>query len=80
MAKARDFFEEAELMAHGGEERFVDILFQTAFHLWEMARLSGNQVQEKVYLGRLKFLRSQLDRHFLEVEKFDQFIEHGKSR
>ncbi|MEK7282432.1 MAG: helix-turn-helix domain-containing protein [Acidobacteriota bacterium] len=80
MAKARDFFEEAELMAHGGEERFVDILFQTAYHLWEMARLSGNQIQEKVYLGRLKFLRSQLDRHFLEVEKFDQFIEHGKSR
>ncbi|MBI1951254.1 MAG: helix-turn-helix domain-containing protein [Acidobacteria bacterium] len=80
LAKARDFFEEAELMAHGGEERFVDILFQTAYHLWEMARLSGNQVQEKVYFGRLKFLRSQLDRHFLEVEKFDQFIEQGKSR
>lgn len=80
MAKARDFFEEAELMAHGGEERFVDILFQTAYHLWEMARLSGNQVQEKVYFGRLKFLRSQLDRHFQEVEKFDQFIEQGKSR
>jgi len=33
-----------------------------------------------VYFGRLKFLRSQLDRHFLEVEKFDQFIEQGKSR
>ena len=80
LAKARDYFEEAELMAHGGEERYVDILFQTAYHLWEMARISGNQVQEKVYFGRLKFLRSQLDRHFLEVEKFDQFIEQGKSR
>jgi len=80
MVKARDYFEEAELMAHGGEERYVDILFQTAYHLWEMARVSGNQVQEKVYFGRLKFLRSQLDRHFLEVEKFDQFIEQGKSR
>lgn len=80
MTKARDFFEEAELMAHGGEERFVDILFQTAYHLWEMAKFSGNQVQEKVYFGRLKFLRSQLDRHFLEVEKFDQFIELGKGR
>jgi transcriptional regulator with XRE-family HTH domain len=80
MAKARDYFEEAELMAHGGEERFVDILFQTAYHLWEMAKHSGNQVQEKVYFGRLKFLRSQLDRQFLEVEKFDQFIEQGKSR
>lgn len=80
MTKARDFFEEAELMAHGGEERFVDILFQTAYHLWEMAKFSGNQVQEKVYFGRLKFLRSQLDRHFHEVEKFDQFIELGKGR
>jgi transcriptional regulator with XRE-family HTH domain len=78
--KARDYFEEAELMAHGGEERYVDILFQTAFHLWEMARASRNQIQEKVYFGRLKFLRSQLDRHFAEVEKFDQFIEQGKGR
>ena len=30
--------------------------------------------------GRLKFLRSQLDRHFSEVEKFDQHIEQGKGR
>ncbi len=78
--KARDYFEEAELMAHGGEERYVDILFQSAFHLWEMARASKNQIQEKVYFGRLKFLRSQLDRQFAEVEKFDQFIEQGKGR
>jgi transcriptional regulator with XRE-family HTH domain len=78
--KARDYFEEAELMAHGGEERYVDILFQTAYHLWEMARLAKNQVQEKVYFGRLKFLRSQLDRHFVEVDQFDQHIEQGKGR
>lgn len=78
--KARDYFEESELMAHGGGERYVDILFQTAFYLWEMARASGNQVQEKVYFGRLKFLRSQLDRHLAEVDKFDQFIEQGKGR
>ena len=78
--KARDYFEEAELMAHGGEERYVDILFQSAYHLWEMARAARNQVQEKVYFGRLKFLRSQLDRHFVEVDKFDQFIEQGKGK
>ena len=78
--KARDYFEEAELMAHGGEERYTDILFKTAYHLWDMAKSAGNQVQEKVYFGRLKFLRSQLDRHFLEVEKFDQFVEQGKGR
>jgi len=78
--RARDYFEEAELMAHGGEERFVDILFPTAYHLWDMARISRNQVQEKVYFGRLKFLRSQIDRQFQEVEQFDQFIEQGKGR
>ena len=78
--KARDYFEESELMAHGGEERYVDILFKTAYHLWEMARAAGNQVQEKVYFGRLKFLRSQLDRQFFEVEKFDNLIEQGKGR
>jgi hypothetical protein len=75
--KARDSFEEAELMAHGGEERYVDILFMTAFHLWEMARAAQNQVQERVYFGRLKFLRSQLDRSFAEVDRFDRFIEAG---
>jgi transcriptional regulator with XRE-family HTH domain len=78
--KARDYFEESELLAHSGEERYVDILFMTAFHLWQMARAARNQVQEKVYFGRLKFLRSQLDRHFTEVEKFDQFIEQGKGK
>jgi transcriptional regulator with XRE-family HTH domain len=76
--KARDLFEQAEMMAHGGDERYVDILFQTAFHLWELARTTVNQVQEKVYFGRLKFLRPQLDRRFPEVERFDRFIENGK--
>jgi transcriptional regulator with XRE-family HTH domain len=76
--KARDFFEQSEMMAHGGDERYVDILFQTAFHLWEMARASGNQVQEKVYFGRLKFLRPQMDRRFPELATFDRHIEYGK--
>jgi transcriptional regulator with XRE-family HTH domain len=78
--KAREYFEQSEMMAHGGEERYVDILFQTALHLWELARSGGNQVQEKVYFGRLKFLRPQLDRRFPEVEKFDLFIESGKAQ
>ena len=78
--RARDFFEQSEMMAHGGEERYVDLLFQTAFHLWEMARSSGNQVQEKVYFGRLKFLRPQVDRRFPELEAFDRFIESGKGQ
>ena len=78
--KARDLFEQAEMMAHGGEERYVDILFQTAYHLWELARSSRNPIQEKVYFGRLKFLRPQLDRRFHEVEEFDAYIESGKGQ
>lgn len=78
--KARDLFEQSEMMAHGGEERYVDILFQTAFHLWELARAGGNQVQEKVYFGRLKFLRPQVDRRFPELDNFDRHIESGKAQ
>ena len=77
--RARDFFEQSEMMAHGGEVRYVDILFQTAFHLWDLARRSGNQVQEKVYFGRLKFLRPQVDRRFPELETFDRHIESGRA-
>jgi hypothetical protein len=45
--KARDLFEQAEMMAHGGEERYVDILFQTAYHLWDMARSPATRCRRR---------------------------------
>jgi len=77
LGRAREYFEEAETAAHSGDSPYTDILFQSAFYLWEIARKEGNAVQEKVYFGRLRHLRSSLERHFDEVGQFDTYIEKG---
>jgi tetratricopeptide (TPR) repeat protein len=77
LARAREYFEEAETTAHSSESPYIDILFQSAFYLWEIARREGNAVQDKVYFGRMRHLRSSLERHFDEVSQFDSYIEKG---
>jgi tetratricopeptide (TPR) repeat protein len=77
LGRAREYFEEAETVAHSGDSPYTDILFQSAFYLWEIARQEGNAVQEKVYFGRLRHLRSSLERHFDEVAQFDSYIDKG---
>jgi tetratricopeptide (TPR) repeat protein len=77
LGRAREYFEEAETAAHSGDSPYTDILFQSAFYLWEIAHKEGNAVQEKVYFGRLRHLRSSLERHFDEVGQFDTYIEKG---
>src|SRR5580765_7552427 len=77
LGKAREFFEEAEMVAHSGDSPYTDILFQAAYYLWEIARLEGNAIQEKVYFGRLRHLRSSLERHFEDVAQFDAYIDKG---
>ena len=77
LGRAREYFEEAETVAHSGDSPYTDILFQSAFYLWEIARREGNAVQEKVYFGRLRHLRSSLERYFDEVAQFDAYIDRG---
>jgi len=77
LGRAREYFEEAETVAHSGDSPYTDILFQAAFYLWEIAKQEGNAVQEKVYFGRLRHLRSSLERHFDEVSQFDAYIDKG---
>jgi len=77
LSRARGYFEEAEIAAHSADSPYSDILFQAAFYLWEIARREGNVIQEKVYFGRLRHLRSALERHFDEVTQFDAYIERG---
>jgi len=77
LGRAREYFEEAETVAHSGDSPYTDILFQSAFYLWEIAKQEGNAVQEKVYFGRLRHLRSSLERHFDEVAQFDAYIDRG---
>ena len=67
----------ASIDAHSADSPYSDILFQAAFYLWEIARREGNVIQEKVYFGRLRHLRSALERHFDEVTQFDAYIERG---
>jgi transcriptional regulator with XRE-family HTH domain len=74
---ARAQFQKAEIAA-GRDEKYVDILFLCAYYQWMVARNNGNGVQEKISFGRLKHLRSSLERKFLEVQWFDDFIQGGK--
>jgi tetratricopeptide (TPR) repeat protein len=80
MARAREHLEEAEMVAHSADSPYTDILFQSAFYLWEIARKEGNAVQEKVYFGRLRHLRPSLERYFDEVASFDAYIDQGRPR
>ena len=75
--RARESFREAETVAHGADSPYTDILFQAAYYLWEIARREGNSVQERLYFGRLRHLRSSLERHFEEVTQFDAYIDRG---
>ena len=80
LVKAREFLEEAEMVAHSGDSPYTDILFQAAYYLWEIARREGNAVQERVYFGRLRHLRPSLERSFDEVAQFDAYIDQGRPR
>jgi len=63
----------------GAPEKYTDILFFNAFYEWKMATNQGNPTREKIAFGRLKALRSSLERRFLEVETFDAFVERRRS-
>ncbi|MFQ5768481.1 MAG: hypothetical protein ACE5ID_10940, partial [Acidobacteriota bacterium] len=72
-AKAKSCIREIDALAgaESEDERYIDLLFNSAFYLWQMAREEGNPIQEKIAFGRLKDLRSSLERSTAEVEKFD---------
>ena len=59
-------------------EKQTDILFLNAFYEWKMAAEEENPTREKIAFGRLKVLRSNLERKFPEVEIFDDFVERGR--
>jgi hypothetical protein len=45
-----------------------------------MARQEGNDTREKIAFGRLRHLRSLLERRFPEVEEFDRFVERVRRK
>jgi hypothetical protein len=44
-----------------------------------MAIEEENPTREKIAFGRLKALRSSLERRFAEVDAFDALVERGRS-
>ena len=73
--RALQAFAESDTLATRPDETYHDILFLNSYHRWQMARREGNPTREKISFGRLRHLRSLLERRFPEVEEFDRHIE-----
>jgi tetratricopeptide (TPR) repeat protein len=77
-AQAQACFRHSDALAGSGSDRYPDLLFFNAFYEWKMAGEQANPTREKIAFGRLKALRSSLERRFPEVEVFDAFVERGR--
>lgn len=73
--RASGLLSESDALASRSEESYHDILFLNAFRRWEMARVDANPTREKIAFGRLRHLRSLIERRFPEVEQFDRHVE-----
>jgi len=78
--RARGCFRESDALALYNNEKQADILFLNAYYEWRMAADSDNPTRERIAFGRLKALRSDLERRFPEVEAFDRHLERGYRR
>jgi tetratricopeptide (TPR) repeat protein len=76
--RARSCFRESDARAVHNDEKQTDILFTNAYYEWQMATQENNPTREKIAFGRLKALRSSLERHLPEVEAFDEHVERGR--
>jgi Tfp pilus assembly protein PilF len=77
---ARVSFGESDTLASRAGEAYHDILFLNAYRRWEMARQEGNDTREKIAFGRLRHLRSLLERRFPEVVDFDRYVERVRRK
>ena len=79
LMRARSCFRESDALPNYNKEKHPDLLFYNAYHEWKMARLECNPTREKIAFGRLKALRSSLERRLPAVEAFDAYVERGRS-
>jgi len=73
--RAGQCFNQSNALASFNRENQPDLLFLNAFYQWKMAANSGNPSRERMAFGRLRALRSKLERTFPEVRAFDQYVE-----
>ncbi|HKQ62743.1 MAG TPA: helix-turn-helix domain-containing protein [Candidatus Polarisedimenticolaceae bacterium] len=76
--RARHCLRESDALCQQDNEKQPDLLFFNAFYEWKMAAEEHNPTREKIAFGRLKALRSSLERRLDEVEEFDRFVEGGR--
>ena len=69
---------ESDTLASRTEDCYYDVLFLNSYHRWTMARRESNGTREKIAFGRLRHLRSLLQRRFAEVEAFDRHVERTR--
>jgi transcriptional regulator with XRE-family HTH domain len=74
-SQALEMLTESDALASRAEDAYHDILFLNAYHRWDMARNEAHGTREKIAFGRLRHLRSLLQRRFPEVDAFDRHIE-----
>jgi transcriptional regulator with XRE-family HTH domain len=72
--QARECLQQSDGLAGSPGDGYTDILFNNAFLRWTMAREEGNGTREKIAFGRLRHLRSMLQRRFPEVDQFDEHV------
>ena len=77
--RARGCFRESDTLAARAEVKHTDVLFMNSYYEWKMASTEDNPTRAKIALGRLKVLRSTLERRFPEVEEFDRYIERRRA-
>ena len=73
--QARELLEQSDALAVRNDDDYHDILFLNAFRRWVMARQEGHDTRERIAFGRLRHLRSRLQRRFAEVDEFDRHVE-----
>lgn len=76
---ARSCFGQSDSIAGSGDAIDTDILFFNSYYDWQMAVAHDNPTRAKIAFGRLKVLRSGLERRIPEVEAFDDYVERGRS-
>ncbi len=79
-ARARQSMRESNAIASNGDVQYSDILFLNAYYLWKIAQDEGSSAEAKIALGRMKYLRPNLEQNLPEVRDFDLFIEKGGVR
>ncbi len=77
--RARSCLRESDALAVYNNEKQYETLFVNAFHEWKMAVDEDNPTRGKIAFGRMKALRSSVERRAAEVDAFDEFVEKGRN-